>query len=989
MFLAAGAHHYCAIDEEQVLRCTGHNGDGRSSLYWPGQQAAPELTSDALAALEVAQAAGQLAGESAEELEARMQAAVTRHLPNRTLDVCTGQAHTCAIEGTYDAMGNVTGTRLVCWGSNYSEALDVADVMSRLELKPERGGPKRVYCGARFVCVAQHVQVVPPATNEMPTPPLIGLYPYCTGIVQSRAEGIDHTLPSAYWPQLSNNDPSIGHFDAFAAGANHACGILRLGFRLRCFGNFPLIPASLGPSFALVGLACGGTHICGGKIDGTFACTSGSGQYLSDATWIEELIGAPTGSWGGVASITLADSIACVVGRDGQAYCGGEPGQRELRLIHPPIKLQPHRIDLLERGISFTQVSCGGTAARNATTPAPGANDPVQRFVQLGEQYCCGLTHARLVHCWGVLPPHGGVFLPREDLHSSGALRGYVPFGFFVPLNESNASVFHIRSRRRIEQSRYLRDFGLQLLLDTQPNMSAAEVTANFSQPYACYNVPQYRTQNMSDWMSIWLGGIISNASNPVDSLRSWHLTMLLVLQLAAYTDGLSCFNFTQPFPLLHCAVLVPYVNRTVELVQQPPKPFTIERLTATDMYTTRYTLSHTLQPDNYCFEKLRLTPSEQFRRGAAWHRATQRLVDGFEILFSFQIDNGALLCKTVRTLVTGVLMYEKCVRSGADGMSLLLRGGGPPTALGAGGASLGYGGLERTLAIEFDTWHNPEMGDDAFYNHVSVQTGGPTGTVGAHREHYLSSAHLDPIDYPMGLADGHAHLARIVYTPGLDIAKLGSGPSASPHHLKYWVQEGPVADPGYPYSESIGSWMRAGTGVLQVYLDAMATPLLALPIDLRHTLGLHDGRAWVGLSASTGRRFQNHYALGWQLCEGPTGCARPMTSCEAFGCNPRFPSARYEPSATEASAAPPYAELARGVAARPRRLRGTNLDNLDAVDEGSNGYQDPGSAFPDAPAETSWGDEPPAWRTPLRPLDTNDLWGASGDYRFSSSDSG
>ena len=240
-----------------------------------------------------------------------------------------------------------------------------------------------------------------------------------------------------------------------------------------------------------------------------------------------------------------------------------------------------------------------------------------------------------------------------------------------------------------------------------------------------------------------------------------------------------------------------------------------------------------------------------------------------------------------------------------------------------------------------------------------------------------------------MGLADGHAHLARIVYTPGLDITKLGSGPSASPHHLKYWVQEGPVADPGYPYSESIGSWMRAGTGVLQVYLDAMATPLLALPIDLGHTLGLHDGRAWVGLSASTGRRFQNHYALGWQLCEGPTGCARPMTSCEAFGCNPRFPSARYEPSATEASAAPPYAELARGVAARPRRLRGTNLDNLDAVEEGSNGYQDPGSAFPDAPAETSWGDEPPAWRTPLRPLDTNDLWGASGDYRFSSSDSG
>ena len=173
---------------------------------------------------------------------------------------------------------------------------------------------------------------------------------------------------------------------------------------------------------------------------------------------------------------------------------------------------------------------------------------------------------------------------------------------------------------------------------------------------------------------------------------------------------------------------MIAFVNRTVELAVAPPEPFTIERLSATDMYTTKYSLAHTRQPDGYCFEKLRLTPSEQFKRGAAWHRATQRIVDGFEMFLSFQIDNAARLCKTVRALVTGTLLYERCSHTGSDGLALLLRGGPTPTALGGGGGSLGYGGLNRTLAIEFDTWHNAEMGDMAF-DHVSVQVRSPAAS--------------------------------------------------------------------------------------------------------------------------------------------------------------------------------------------------------------------------------------------------------------------
>ena len=103
---------------------------------------------------------------------------------------------------------------------------------------------------------------------------------------------------------------------------------------------------------------------------------------------------------------------------------------------------------------------------------------------------------------------------------------------------------------------------------------------------------------------------------------------------------------------------------------------------------------------------------------------------------------------------------------------------------------------------------------------------------------------------------------------------------------------------------------MRSGTGTLQVFLDDMDAALLALPIDLGHTLGLADGRAWVGFTAATGRRYQEHHVLGWQFCEGAGGCDAPMGFCEAFGCNPLFPS----PDFGESGSAGPYADLERGV---------------------------------------------------------------------------
>lgn len=132
-----------------------------------------------------------------------------------------------------------------------------------------------------------------------------------------------------------------------------------------------------------------------------------------------------------------------------------------------------------------------------------------------------------------------------------------------------------------------------------------------------------------------------------------------------------------------------------------------------------------------------------------------------------------------------------------------------------------------------------------------------------------------------------------------------------------------------------------------------MDTALLALPIDLGHALGVADGRAWVGMTAATGRRYQEHHIIGWQFCEGQGGCAQPMGFCEAFGCNAEYPSPAFGHSGSLGR----YAELERGVPhlSHPAPVPTEGIDT-----EGSPEMSIPRTAglYADADAAVEYGDE-------------------------------
>ena len=208
---------------------------------------------------------------------------------------------------------------------------------------------------------------------------------------------------------------------------------------------------------------------------------------------------------------------------------------------------------------------------------------------------CCGIGHDHVVHCWGK-PPR----LWRS--HAAGGIneRNALSSCPWAPLSsrESNLTVFHVHNRRCVSRA-YLATW-----VAAAPRHARMCPRRRHHQFELSIQLLRCATSTNLTCLSTrtWLGANLSNVGALARALVARDDAPLLRWRPMLMT---SCFNFTQPFPSLHCAALPRFVNRTVEVVKAPPKPFTIERLTANDVMATKYTLAHTVQPDHYCFEKL------------------------------------------------------------------------------------------------------------------------------------------------------------------------------------------------------------------------------------------------------------------------------------------------------------------------------------------------------------------------------------------------
>jgi PKD repeat protein len=191
--------------------------------------------------------------------------------------------------------------------------------------------------------------------------------------------------------------------------------------------------------------------------------------------------------------------------------------------------------------------------------------------------------------------------------------------------------------------------------------------------------------------------------------------------------------------------------------------------------------------------QAIRLTPGASNQIGAAWLRTKQVLIAGFQAEFHFRIS-------------------PDCGANSADGMAFVLhndtRG---PFAVGGVGGSIGYAGINRGLAVEFDTWFSPEHSDPSA-NHVAVMSNG----FGPLSVNHLTT--LGQATPAQALDNGVRYRAIVDYRPG----------------------------------------------TLDVFFAGGATPLIRTSTTLTNVRGANlldaNGTAWVGFTAATGGACETHY---------------------------------------------------------------------------------------------------------------------------------
>ncbi|QEG34768.1 L-type lectin-domain containing protein [Bythopirellula goksoeyrii] len=197
---------------------------------------------------------------------------------------------------------------------------------------------------------------------------------------------------------------------------------------------------------------------------------------------------------------------------------------------------------------------------------------------------------------------------------------------------------------------------------------------------------------------------------------------------------------------------------------------------------------------------RLRLTPAAYHQHGSAWIRYREIVDDGFRCRFQFQMTGGGS-----QPGFSGV---------GGDGLAFVIQNSSV-TALGDYGSGIGYGGvgdreaIPNSVAVEFDTWKNSDL-NDPNGNHVSVHTRGLSPN-SPHEDYSLGSTTFVP-----DFLAGAIHTVELRYLPG----------------------------------------------VMDIFVDDLATPVFVVPLDLNQTLALSQGQAWIGFTASTWNGWANHDIL-------------------------------------------------------------------------------------------------------------------------------
>ena len=253
--------------------------------------------------------------------------------------------------------------------------------------------------------------------------------------------------------------------------------------------------------------------------------------------------------------------------------------------------------------------------------------------------------------------------------------------------------------------------------------------------------------------------------------------------------------------------------------------------------------------------EAVQMTPSVGGQGTSMWFAVPQKITSGFNAYFTFKFTPNPNSYATADGIA---FVLQNAVGGGASGTCA--ETGAGPNVYGGSGGCLGYGGIDNSLAFEFDTYRNTWDPQDVFANtnpnndnHVAIQNCGaglpnsPDHTGNCLVQLNAATLALPAINSTLGLtmADGNVHQVVITY----------AGPTeATPNQLQIFID--PPFNPG------------------TLTPSPLAVPVLSGIYNIGANLNLINSAAgnntpsldsaYVGFTSATGAAFEQHEVMNW-----------------------------------------------------------------------------------------------------------------------------
>jgi hypothetical protein len=271
-------------------------------------------------------------------------------------------------------------------------------------------------------------------------------------------------------------------------------------------------------------------------------------------------------------------------------------------------------------------------------------------------------------------------------------------------------------------------------------------------------------------------------------------------------------------------------------------------------------------QPGSYYATQMTNAGSQE---SSLWFSVPQVVANGFTTWFAFKFTPNETSYATADGLAFVIqnsqgsnAVYD--TSAGCTGI-----GGAGPTALGTGGGCMGYGGIDNSLALEFDTYYNAWDPNDNNGsnndNHIALQNCG-AGLPNSPNHYSFTNPSNQTTSCQVNLGPANAPVPTLVSnpvssTPGVGIVTLADGNV----HQVVVSYSGPL---------------EATPNLLQVFIDppfnpgthtptASAVPVISGTYDITTALNLINSgsandSAYIGFTSGTGSAFEENELMAW-----------------------------------------------------------------------------------------------------------------------------